>query len=162
MRSLAPIALAAALAGCALLPERVGTASLRGDEALAGGVFSPGGSTLLVSAGLREIEGELAICGAWQPNGPDAVDYGFRVLDAGIVYVDGERMLQNLSFVTQLGPDRSFPGAPSGCTPAGRAWTPADAARAVEIRLPAQIVEADCDEFCNVVRFRQTPIARGN
>ncbi len=152
------IALAASLSGCVLSPDRIGTDRLRGDDALAGGVFSPGGSTLLVSAGLRKIEGQPAVCGAWQPSGPDALEYGYRVLDAGIVFVDGERVLQNLSFITQIGPDRPLGGAPSGCTPVSRGMEGGE----VRIRLPAQIVEADCEAFggCNVIRFRQTPIAR--
>lgn len=156
MRLAISIAAAAALSGCALAPDRIATDRLRGDDAVAGGVFSPGGSTLLVSAGLRELEGGRALCGAWQPDGPDAETYGRDVLSAGVVYVGGERLFQNLTFMTAIGPDRPLGGAPSGCTPVGEA-----ARGEVRIRLPRQIVESDCDDYggCDVIRFRQTPIA---
>lgn len=141
----------AALGACALSPERVATARLAEGDALAAGELNIGG-IVEVAAGLRQIEGRSAICGAWRGDGAYPRDYADAILAAGSVFADGRRIQSNLSFMTeargQLG------GAASGCT-----YVELQAVRPlpeIAIRLPYLILERDCDGFtCRTISVRQ-------
>ncbi|GMG84322.1 hypothetical protein LNKW23_35370 [Paralimibaculum aggregatum] len=141
-------ALLLALAAC--VPQRVATARLGEAPAVAGGVFHPGGSTLVIAAELHETPEGRMICGAWVGDGPEARDYAYQVLGAGIVFVGGRRVLQNIGFMAQeRGP--LGPGAFAGC--AAVAGPPGP----VTLRLPRMIVNRDCDDWggCDITSFRQ-------
>ncbi|MGF1446522.1 MAG: hypothetical protein ACFBRM_10015 [Pikeienuella sp.] len=153
-------AIALALTGCALSPERSGLDRVSESDALAGGVFRPGGATLTLTAGLREQAGRLAICGAWAGHGPRAQQHARDVLGAGIVFAGGQRLQQNLTFLAEDRAGGLTPGTAAGCTLTAEPWR---GSVPVEIRLPRMVVERDCDDYggCDVTTFRQVPLARG-
>lgn len=147
-----------ALGGCALSPERIGADRLAAGDALAATELNFGG-VLEVAAGLRPVEGQLAVCGAWSGRTAYARLYGDVPLSAGIVEIAGLGRVQNLSFMTESRGGLA-PGTLSGCHGLGRPWEPADADRPVAIRLPYIVVEADCEDGlfgCMVTSFRQIP-----
>lgn len=152
-----------ALGACVLSPERVGFDRLAVGDARAGGVFTPGGWSLSVAAGLREIDGRLAVCGAWTGDGFHARQFAHTVLGAGSVFVGGRRVQNNLVFLSEVRDVPLAPGTSAACAATGEPWQAAVAAAPVVIRLPRIVVESDCDGFgsCDVTRFRQVPLARG-
>jgi len=150
--------LALTLTGCALSPPRIGTDRLAKGDALGASELNFGG-VLEVGAGLRPVDGQLALCGAWAGRNYYARYYGDRAISAGIVEIEGIGRVQNLAFMI---PARNglAPGTLSGCRPLGRAWQADDAARRLRVRLPYVIVERDCGDGlfgCMITSFRQIP-----
>ncbi|MEM1344514.1 MAG: hypothetical protein AAGI34_08025 [Pseudomonadota bacterium] len=150
------------LSGCVLSPERIAFDRVRADDAAGFGVYSIGGG-LTVAAGLRNVEGQLAVCGAFAEDSFPTRRFADVALGAGSVRAGGQTLAQNLTFMT---PVRGAPldGASTGCAGTGQPWNPAFADQgAVEVVLPRIIVERECDGAdppetsggCNTVRFRQ-------
>ncbi|MEM9146774.1 MAG: hypothetical protein AAGC57_11290 [Pseudomonadota bacterium] len=155
-RPLALLLLTLVVAGCALSPPRVSTDRLAEGDALGATELNFGG-VLEVAAGLRPLEGQAVLCGAWAGRTYYARYYGDLAIAAGVVEIEGLGRVHNLSFMTEMR-DGLAPGGMSGCRALGRPWEAADAARAVRIRMPYIIVERDCEDGlfgCMITSFRQ-------
>lgn len=149
--------------GACAVPTMPGPSLALGPEPTIGaGLFNTGGG-LAVAAEAREIDGRLAVCGAWASGRQSVLsEPGNRqVLESGSVYVDGERVLQGLGHLPETALDAGFQGARAACAVSERAWDPAYATAPLSVRLPRQIIanESDGDPIDGgglIVRFRQT------
>lgn len=132
------------------------------EPTVAGGVFSSGGG-LVVAAELRDIEGRAGVCGVWAKSNQSVLTKGYnrQVIESGVIFLDGERVVQGLGFLPEVALARDYGGAPGRCVLIGRDWDPALADAAFLIRIPRQNVAYDGDgEIASgggtLVTFRQT------
>lgn len=161
-RRIAALAAVLALSACAtagLFPQVIGADRIAEGDALAAGDFSDA-RVVEVAAGLRNIEGRLAVCGTARPDGRSDFLHVKAALGAGYVVADGVTLVQNLDYFRRAPQEGPMAGQPAACADAGRDWQPSDAGAAVTIRLPRVVVERDCDVpygGCTIWRFRQIP-----
>jgi len=152
----------AALALAACTPaEQAGMMKLGPAPMLDGGSFSTGGG-LTVALELRPIGGQTGICGVWAESDNQSVLSKGRareVVPTGSVYLDGQVLHRDLGFLRKVDPSGSYAGLDANCIRTERPWRDADAAKAVQVRLPRQVVhreiEASGGSSFQVV-FRQT------
>jgi hypothetical protein len=163
-RAALSLLLCGVLAACTIGTGPAGSTRIQTGDAAAAGSFNTGGGIML-RAGLREVGGELAVCGAWSRDRQSGLSHFLNddVLSSGIVFAGGDRLVQNLTFMTEVTTTDAMPdaGALAACVGTGRAWTLEDATRAVSIRLPQRRFTDECDEDgCMPVVFRQTLMTR--
>lgn len=150
---------ACAVAACGAvppgIPHTVATDRVVAGDAFGRGVYS-GGRGLTVRAGLRNIDGRVAVCGAWQSSSRLDAFLTRQVLGTGFVTAGGERLAWNLNYLNEVRRGTPLSGATANCADTGLPWTAAAATQEVEVRLPAQVVERDCEPFdgCDITRFR--------
>ena len=108
------------------------------DEAYAvgGGQWNTGGG-IRVYVRPYEQDGRLALCGAWSTDRQAAATtiYNRDVIETGVLYIAGDRILTGFSFMTEL-PEGAGPGGPANCILTGESWAAGYGAETVVIRFP--------------------------
>ncbi|MEM8793461.1 MAG: hypothetical protein AAGE80_17710 [Pseudomonadota bacterium] len=126
----------------------------------AGGHWNDG-AIVTVMARAVEREGRLAICGAWTARRQSVLTDGLhsRIIEAGLVRVDGERIVTNLRFMQRHSFAEDLRGRPANCIMTERPWQPG-AAETIEVRLPRQRFNGGGfgEDGDPVLTFRQGPV----
>jgi len=135
------------MAACTGPGVPAGSTTVTPDYVTAGGKFTSGGGIYL-AAKQQNIGGRLGVCGAWTRTEQSTLSkfHNRHVLDSGIIYLDGERLVQNLNFMAQHKLGRRLGGRQAACVTTGRAWRPADADRRLVVRLPRRSFRIDADK----------------
>ena len=117
------------------------------------------GAIITVMAQAVERQGRVAICGAWTARKQSVLTDNLhdRIVEAGVVFVDGRRVVENLRFMHQLSFAEDLRGKAANCIITDTAWSD-DAA--LKIRLPRQKFGSGGfgDDGEPVLRFREGPV----
>ena len=145
-----------ALAGCATFIS-VGTDPIDPRYSIGGGQWSSGGGITVVARAF-ERNGVTVICGAWamdSQSGPTR-DYNDDVLEAGSVFLDGDRAVQNLSFMRLVPYSDNIAGEQANCVATGLSWKADYTTSPARVRLPRMVFEGLDAEMGEFVKFRET------
>lgn len=150
------------LTGCAI-HEPVGYDAVNEDYAIGGGEWSSGGGITAVARVLQR-DGATVVCGAWTTDRQSvlSVPYNRDVMQVGSVYLAGERLVQNLAFMTYVPEADSLAGVQARCVASGEAWRPEFAEAEPRLRFPRLAIAQDGgDEESggsgDTTVFRETP-----
>ena len=82
------------------------------------------GTTVYVLLKAYDADGKVGVCGAWSARGGSATISNLHtdVLAAGILTIDGERLLQGLNFLAEHGPEGELVGKTSNCVVVDKPW----------------------------------------
>ncbi|QIE47187.1 hypothetical protein G5B38_17580 [Pseudohalocynthiibacter aestuariivivens] len=134
------------LAACATTTP-AGTATLGSDPVMGGGTYSsPGG--LSVAIDVQNIGGKTGVCGVWAQSKSQSVmtrGKAGQVIGSGAVVLNGEALVNGLTFLREVDPATSYTGQTGHCVVSERPWSAADAGRRAQIIIPRQIVFNDLD-----------------
>ncbi len=133
---LARCAAGLALAGCVTVTS-VGTDQIDSRYSIGGGQWSSGGG-ITIAARAFEQNGITVICGAWTMDRQSVmmIEYNYDVLEAASVYLDGDRAVQNLSFMRQVQYSDNIAGEQANCVATGHPWKADYAAARARVRIP--------------------------
>ena len=156
---LARCAAGLALAGCATVTS-VGTDPIDPRYSIGGGQWNSGGG-ITIAARAFERNGVTVICGAWTMDRQSVLTIRLNddVLEAGSIYLDGDRAVQNLSFMRQVRYSDNIAGEQANCVATGRPWKADYVAAPARVRIPRMAFHLDDDGGKNLV-FRETQRAR--
>ena len=123
---------------------------------LAHGSYSSGGG-ITIAADLRPKDGRTALCGTWAQS-TDQSSYtkgtARAIVQLASVYVDGQRIYQDLGFMPQTAPRLDYAGAPARCVLTDLPWR---AGRIPEVFLPRQQISHSAGGGSSPkISFRQT------
>ncbi len=144
-----------ALAGCANVTS-VGTDPIDPRYSVGGGEWNSGGGITIVARAF-ERNGVTVICGAWTMDRQSGLtrDYNDDVLEAGSVFLDGDRAVQNLSFMRLVPYSDNIAGEQANCLAAGLPWKVNYAVVPARVRMPRMsFTMGDLPE--NFLVFRET------
>ncbi len=132
--ALLPALIGALFAAPAAQAEQVGPG-----YAVGGGNWSTGGG-IKVYVRPYERGGRLAVCGAWTTTQQAAASHFLneQVIETGVLYVGGNRILTNFRFMNRL-PENTGPGGYANCIVTSEPWQPGYGPEAVEIRFPRMV-----------------------
>ena len=152
---LARCAVALALVGCTTATP-VGTDPIDPRYSVGGGEWSSGGG-ITIAARAFERNGVAVICGAWTMDRQSVLTILLNddVLEAGSVYLDGDRAVQNLSFMRQVRYSDNIAGEQANCVATGRPWKADYAAAPARVRIP-RMAFGRGGRRANRVVFRET------
>jgi hypothetical protein len=152
---LAACAAGLALVGCATATS-VGTDPIDPRYSLGGGQWDSGGGITIVARAF-ERNGVTVVCGAWTMDRQSVVssDFNGNVMEAGSVFLDGDRAVQNLSFMRQLPYSDNIAGKQANCVASSLPWNADYATAPARIRMPRMNFVLDADPM-HVVKFRET------
>lgn len=132
---------------------------LSADPALTGGTYSVGGGITIASA-FRNLNGRLALCGLWSESAaqtPYSKGKANKVLSSAVVYLNGKRLLTDLSSLRKIPATTDYSTRSASCIATSEPWHPGYANRIPDIRLPHQLVYRDGGGVKGpIVEFRQT------
>ncbi|MEM1276028.1 MAG: hypothetical protein AAGH74_05850 [Pseudomonadota bacterium] len=118
------------------------------------------GAIVTVMARAVERDGRLAVCGAWTVKRQSVLTDNLhdRIVAAGVVYVDGNRVVDNLSFMQEVSFANDLRGKATNCIVTDRAWS--EASQSLNIRLPRQSFGSGGfgEDGEPVLRFREGPV----
>ena len=141
-----PLVLLGALstASCTVPREFAGYEQVDERYAAGGGTWDFGGG-LFVGARVRDDAGTVGICGAWAAGHEPAQIVGLnaRVIETGVIYLDGTRILTDLSFMQPHRRGTRLSGRRAACVNTALAWRPEYAGAEPEIRFPRQVFKFD-------------------
>ena len=152
-------AVALALAGCTTATP-VGTDPIDLRYSVGGGQWDSGGG-ITIAARAFEQNGVTVICGAWTMDRQSGLthDYNDDVLEAGSVFLDGDRAVQNLSFMRLVPYSDNIAGEQANCVATGLPWKADYAAAPARVRMPRMAFRLDDRPAIDVV-FRETQRAK--
>ena len=144
-----------ALVGCATVTP-VGTDPIDLRYSVGGGQWDSGRGITVVARAF-ERNGVTVICGAWTIDSQGGLtrDYNDDVLEAGSVFLDGDRAVQNLSFMRLVPYSDNIAGEQANCVATGLPWKTDYATVPARVRLPRMAFTLDPKPL-NVVVFRET------
>ena len=144
-----------ALAGCANVTS-VGTDPIDPRYSIGGGQWDSGRGITVVARAF-ERNGVTVICGAWTIDSQSGLtrDYNDDVLEAGSVFLDGDRAVQNLSFMRLVPYSDNIAGEQANCVAAGLPWKADYATAPARVRLPRMVFKLG-RRPANRVIFRET------
>ena len=144
-----------ALVGCATVTS-VGTDPIDSRYSVGGGEWSSGGG-ITIAARAFERNGVTVICGAWTMDRQSVVtsELNDAVLEAGSVFLDGDRAVQNLSFMRLVRYSDNIAGEQANCVASVRPWKAEYAAVPARVRIPRMAFPLDADTG-NFAVFRET------
>ncbi len=163
MSRLLPVLAVALLAACAR-GEPAGFDTVGPDYVTGGGNWNTGGG-ISVAVSAFERDGRTLVCGVWTTTRQAGATYAYNrdVMEVGSVYLAGERLVQNLSFMTEARPTDNLAGASAGCVASAVDWRPGLAEAAPRVRFPRFVVGGDDDEdggtSGQTLIFREAPRA---
>lgn len=122
--------------------------------AVGGGQWNTGGG-IRVWVRPYQQDGRVALCGAWSTvrQAGGTIFFNREVIETGVLYIGGNRVLTDFSFMTEL-PEGRGPGGPANCILTGEPWAAGYGPEAVEIRFPRLVFFDDPDRHQRYV-FRQ-------
>lgn len=94
---------------------------------LAHGTFSSGGGLTIATELRPTTDGRTALCGVWsESDSQSSYTKGAarEIVRLATVYVDGQRIAQNLGDLPQIDPRLDYAGAPAGCILTNLTWQP--------------------------------------
>jgi len=149
-------AVALALAGCTTATP-VGTDPIDSRYSVGGGQWSSGRGITVVARAF-ELNGVTVICGAWAMDSQGGLtrDYNDDVLEAGSVFLDGDRAVQNLSFMRRVPYSDNIAGEQANCVATGLSWKADYTTSPARVRLPRMVFEGLDAEMGEFVKFRET------
>ncbi|MBW4973252.1 orotidine 5-phosphate decarboxylase [Roseovarius mucosus] len=103
---------------------------------LAHGTFSNGGGLTIATELRPTTDGRTALCGVWsESESQSSYTKGAarELVRLATVYVDGQRIAQNLVELPQIDPRLDYAGAPAGCILTTLSWQPG---RVPEVFMP--------------------------
>ncbi len=144
-----------ALVGCATVPS-VGTDPIDSRYSVGGGEWSSGGGITIVARAF-ERNGVTVICGAWTTDRQSALStlWNDAVLEAGSIFLDGDRAVTNLSFMRLVRYSDNIAGEQANCVASGRPWKADYAAAPARVRIP-RMAFGRGGRRANRVVFRET------
>jgi hypothetical protein len=144
-----------ALAGCATFIS-VGTEPIDSRYSVGGGEWGSGGGITIVARAF-ERNGVTVICGAWTMDHQSGLtsELNDDVLEAGSVFLDGDRAVQNLSFMRLVPYSDNIAGEQANCVAAGLPWKADYATAPARVRLPRMVFTLGRRPADRVV-FRET------
>ncbi len=147
-----------ALVGCATVTS-VGTDPIDSRYSVGGGEWSSGGG-ITIAARAFERNGVTVICGAWTMDRQSVVTSELNdfVLEAGSIFLDGDRAVSNLSFMRLVRYSDNITGEQANCVASGLPWKADYAAAPARVRIPRMAFTLDLRPVNRVV-FRETPRA---
>lgn len=142
MNSLAPVtivAIATALGGCAGLHSSMPGQSLTEDYVVGGGKLQ-WGDRIIVAAKIFEQNDRMAVCGLWTVRNKHVLSIGMHdyFVETGIIRVNGENVVHNLTFMPELDYAENMVGEPTSCIVTTREWRPEYDNAKVEVIFPRQ------------------------
>ncbi len=145
-----------ALVGCATAPS-VGTDTIDPRYSIGGGQWSSGRG-ITVAARAFERNGVTVICGAWAMDSLSGRtrDYNDDVLEAGSVFLGGDRAVQNLSFMRRVPYSDNIAGDQANCVATGLPWKADYVVVPARVRMPRMVFNLDA-ETGDFLVFRETP-----
>jgi hypothetical protein len=125
-----------ALVGCATVTS-VGTDPIDSRYSVGGGEWDSGGG-ITIAARAFERNGVTVICGAWTMDRQSVMtsDLNDFVLEAGSIFLDGDRAVQNLSFMRLVPYSDNIAGEQANCVASVRPWKAEYAAAPARVRIP--------------------------
>ena len=149
-------AVALALAGCTTATP-VGTDPIDSRYSVGGGEWNSGGGITIVARAF-ERNGVAVICGAWTMDRQSGMtsELNNDVLAAGSVFLDGDRAVQNLSFMRRVPYSDNIAGEQANCVATGLSWKADYTASPARVRLPRMVFEGLDREMGEFVKFRET------
>ncbi len=144
-----------ALVGCTTATS-VGTDPIDPRYSVGGGEWDSGGG-ITIAARAFERNGVTVICGAWTMDRQSVVtsELNDAVLEAGSVFLDGDRAVQNLSFMRLVRYSDNIAGEQANCVAAGLPWKADYDAAPARVRIPRMAFTLDLRPVNRVV-FRET------
>ncbi len=148
-----------ALVGCTTATP-VGTDPIDPRYSIGGGQWSSGGG-ITIAARAFEWNGVTVICGAWTKDRQSVltIQLNDNVMAAGSVFLDGDRAVQNLSFMRRVPYSENIAGEQANCVATGLPWKADYATAPARIRTPRMAFLLD-DRPNLVVVFRETQRAK--
>ncbi len=148
-----------ALVGCATAAS-VGTDMIDLRYSVGGGEWDSGGG-ITIAARAFERNGVTVICGAWTMDRQSVMtsELNDEVLGAGSVFLDGDRAVQNLSFMRLVRYSDNIAGEQANCVAAGLPWKADYAAAPARVRMPRMAFVLG-RKPANRVVFRETQRAK--
>ncbi len=152
---LARCAVALALVGCTTATP-VGTDPIDSRYSVGGGEWNSGGGITIVVRAF-ERNGDVVICGAWTMDRQSVVtsELNDYVMEAGSIFLDGDRAVQNLSFMRLVQYSDNISDEQANCVATGRPWKADYATAPARIRMPRMVFPLD-EDTGNTVIFRET------
>ena len=149
-------AVALALAGCTTATP-VGTDPIDSRYSVGGGEWNSGGGITIVARAF-ERNGVAVICGAWTMDRQSGMtsELNNDVLAAGSVFLDGDRAVQNLSFMRRVPYSDNIAGEQANCVATGLSWKADYTTSPARVRLPRMVFEGLDREMGEFVKFRET------
>ena len=149
-------AVALALAGCTTATP-VGTDPIDSRYSVGGGEWNSGGGITIVARAF-ERNGVAVICGAWTMDRQSGMtsELNNDVLAAGSVFLDGDRAVQNLSFMRRVPYSDNIAGEQANCVATGLSWKADYTTSPARVRLPRMVFEGLDAEMAEFVKFRET------
>ena len=143
------------LAGCATVTS-VGTDPIDLRYSVGGGEWDSGGGITIVARAF-ERNGDAVVCGAWTMDRQSVVSSELNgdVLEAGSVFLDGDRAVQNLSFMRLVPYSDNIADEQANCVATGRPWKADYATTSARVRMPRMVFPLDAITGDFVV-FRET------
>ncbi|MEE8455254.1 MAG: hypothetical protein V3R90_10975 [Limibaculum sp.] len=148
--------MALALAGCTTATP-VGTDPIDSRYSVGGGEWNSGGGITIVARAF-ERNGVAVICGAWTMDRQSGMtsELNNDVLEAGSVFLDGDRAVQNLSFMRRVPYSDNIAGEQANCVATGLSWKADYTTVPARVRLPRMVFEGLDAEMAEFVKFRET------
>ena len=149
-------AVALALAGCTTATP-VGTDPIDSRYSVGGGEWNSGGGITIVTRAFEQ-NGVAVICGAWTMDRQSGMtsELNNDVLAAGSVFLDGDRAVQNLSFMRRVPYSDNIAGEQANCVATGLSWKADYTTSPARVRLPRMVFEGLDAEMAEFVKFRET------
>ena len=144
-----------ALVGCATATP-VGTDQIDLRYSVGGGKWNTGGGITIVARAF-ERNGVTVICGAWTMDRQSVLTSKLneQVMQAGSVYLGGDRAVQNLSFMRLVPYSNNIAGEQANCVAASLPWKADYVAVPTRVRLPRRAFRVYA-ESGNFAVFRET------
>jgi hypothetical protein len=148
-----------ALVGCATVSS-VGIDPIDPRYSVGGGEWNSGGGITIVARAF-ERNGVTVICGAWTMDRQSGMtsELNDDVMEAGSVFLDGDRAVQNLSFMRLVPYSDNIAGEQANCVAAGLPWKVNYAVVPARVRIPHMSFSMG-RKRANVVVFRETQRAK--
>ena len=144
-----------ALVGCTTATP-VGTDTIDPRYSVGGGEWDSGGGITIVARAF-ERNGVTVICGAWTMDRQSALStlWNDDVMEAGSVFLDGDRAVQNLSFMRRVPYSDNIAGDQANCVATGLPWKADYVVVPARVRMPRMVFNQDA-ETGNYLVFRET------
>lgn len=147
MPRLSLVAMLTLVAAACTRYEPVGFDTIGPGYTAGGGEWNTGGGITAVARAF-ERNGTTVVCGAWTTDRQAVMTYNYNrdVMETGSVYLAGERLVQNLSFMARVPYGANITGQQARCVATSAPWRPAFAGAEAQLSFPRFVVPHDDEE----------------